>query len=184
LRSILLAGIVTLLLGFALDKPATAALAANETPTSDPEDTLSNVLGYFQADVPPATDGVLPDLQNLPPADLRLVYSLGKKYLRFSISIWNAGLGILELVGQPNISNDEIEVNQRLYDDEGAKVDELPVGNLVYHPFHFHLHLGEFAHYEIWSVRTDFTPNTVVADGKKVSYCVCDINRIDRDEPG
>jgi hypothetical protein len=96
LRSILLAGIVTLLLGFALDKPATAALAANETPTSDPEDTLSNVLGYFQADVPPATDGVLPDLQNLPPADLRLVYSLGKKYLRFSISIWNAGLGILE----------------------------------------------------------------------------------------
>lgn len=122
---------------------------------------------------------VLPDLQNFPPSDLRLIYSVGRKYLRFSVSIWNSGPGVLELVGEPSDENDDILVRQRIYAQDGAEVGEQVIGNFIYHPFHFHMHLGEFAVYEIWSVRYDFTLMEVVATGGKISYCVRDISRVE-----
>jgi hypothetical protein len=132
---------------------------------------LPNVL------LPP--DVFLPDLRTLPPDDLRLVYDSGngKKFVRFSNSIWNSGIGRLELLGQPDAASGQIVVSQLLYMQDGQVFDEKPVGEFIFHLQHNHWHLEGFALYEVWSVQEDGALDTLVSEGGKVSYCVMDIER-------
>lgn len=124
---------------------------------------------------------LLPDLQTLPPSDLHISYYpySGRKFVRFSVEILNSGPGILELIGDPEPGSGETIVRQQLYSEDGTLVDEVKIGEFIYHRYHYHIHLGEFALYDIWSVKDDFTLDEVVGTGGKVSYCVRDMKRVD-----
>jgi hypothetical protein len=82
----------------------------------------------------PTTSDILPDLQTLPPFDLRLVYDPESKrlILRFGNSIWNAGPGNLELKGAPDITRKRITVSQTFHDIDGNPQE--PAGGRVHLP--------------------------------------------------
>jgi len=122
---------------------------------------------------------LLPDLQTLPPVDLRLFYdsNTGRSHIRFTNSIWNSGPGKLELIGTPNQARDQILVVQRVYASDPEVFDEHEVGEFIFHDQHKHWHLERFASYEVWSVDEWGTPETVVSSGGKVSYCVMDVSQ-------
>lgn len=125
------------------------------------------------------SDRLLPDLQTLPPKDLRLLHdpSTGKILIRFSNSILNSGPGKLELIGTPNQTKDQILVSQRVYAADPEIYDEFKVGEFIFHEQHNHWHLEQFAIYEVWSVGERGILEAVVSSGGKVSYCVMDVSR-------
>jgi hypothetical protein len=125
-----------------------------------------------------ASELLLPDLQTLPPTNLRLFRDAesGGIHLRFSNSIWNSGPGKLELIGNPNQARDQILVIQRIYGPDADKFEQHEVGEFVFHDQHNHWHLEQFASYEIWSVDEGGTLETMIATGGKVSYCVMDVS--------
>lgn len=124
------------------------------------------------------SDRLLPDLQNLPPTDLYLVYDedSGRALIRFSNSIWNSGPGKLELVGTPNQQRDRIRVSQRVYAANQERFDEIEVGEFIFHGQHNHWHLEQFAVYEVWSVDERGSLKSVISSGGKVSYCIMDVS--------
>lgn len=121
---------------------------------------------------------LLPDLQTLPPVDLRLLHDTnsGRTLIRFTNSIWNSGPGKLELIGIPNQAKDEIQVTQRVYTSEPENFIEFEVGEFKFHDQHDHWHLEQFALYEVWSIDEMGSLETVVSSGGKVSYCVMDVS--------
>jgi hypothetical protein len=125
--------------------------------------------------VTPQPGYLLPDLQTLPPFDLRLVYDPGSErlFIRFSNSIWNAGEGDLELKGKPDLSRERITVSQSFYDING-NIRERQVGEFIFHPQHLHWHLEGFSLYEIWSLTREGRLDARLASSGKVSYCVMD----------
>jgi hypothetical protein len=130
-----------------------------------------------------ATDLLLPDLQTLPPTNLQLFQDTdsGRTYLRFGNSIWNSGPGVLELIGYPDQDKDQIQVIQNIYGSDQENIEQYGVGEFIFHDQHEHWHLDQFAIYEIWSVDEMGTPQTMVATGGKVSYCVMDVSLADND---
>lgn len=128
-----------------------------------------------------ADEILLPDLRTLPPSNLNIYYyrGSGRKFIRFSVEILNGGPGILELVGHPEPGGGETLVHQQLFSEDNTLVDEIKIGEFIYHPYHNHIHLGDFALYDVWSVKDDFTPDEVVGTGGKISYCVRDMKRAD-----
>ena len=97
-----------------------------------------------------------PDLRALPPRNLRLdtvtVDEATHHVLRFTITVWNAGEGPLELRGAS--SEDQTFVYQRVYDEAGEFAEQL-VGEFIFHPAHNHWHFENFAEYELWT-RSDY----------------------------
>jgi hypothetical protein len=127
----------------------------------------------------------LPDLQTLPPTDVRLVadWSTGRLYVRFSNAILNGGPGPLELIGRPDPAAGVIRVSQRIYNLPGEVIDEQSFGEFVFHLYHNHWHLEGFANYEVWSLDEKGELDAVVSTGSKVSYCVTDMERAIVDDP-
>jgi hypothetical protein len=120
----------------------------------------------------------LPDLQTLPPTDMRLVrnsYS-GTTLLRLTNSVVNAGEGPLEMWGTLLPGTGTHQVIQRMYDTEGGYAEQV-VGRFIFHPEHSHWHLDGFSLYELWSVNPDGTLDQVLATSGKVSFCLRDIRR-------
>jgi hypothetical protein len=128
----------------------------------------------------------LPDLQSLPPSDLRLFYdpSTGRKLVRFTNSILNSGPGRLELVGHKNPEIDQILVYQRIYATDGKFLDQFEIGKFVYHEPHDHWHLDGFVQYEVRLIQKESNLNAVVAGGSKLSYCLLDVDRTQVEPPG
>jgi hypothetical protein len=123
-----------------------------------------------------STDEILPDLQNLPPFDLKLIYDPDSKrtFVRFSNPIHNAGPGTLELIGRPTADREHIVVSQRILNAEGQVVRESMVGEYIFHEQHNHWHLAGFSVYEVWSVSESGDLIAPLASSGKVSYCVSD----------
>jgi len=121
---------------------------------------------------------LLPDLQTLPPTDLRLVHNSYNQttLLRLTNSVVNAGEGALEMWGTLLPGTGVHQVIQRLYDTEGGYAEQA-VGQFVFHPEHSHWHLDGFSLYELWSVNPDGTLDQVLATSGKVSFCLRDIRR-------
>ncbi len=119
---------------------------------------------------------MLPDLQNLPPSNLRLIIDpeSGRMFVRFQNSILNAGPGALELIGHPSADRETIIVSQRVYRTGEEQPVETLVGEFIFHPEHNHWHLNDFAVYEIWSLTREGNLLSPIASGGKVSYCVTD----------
>lgn len=126
---------------------------------------------------------ILPDLQTLPPTDLRLLYNpeSGRALVRFSNSIWNSGPGVLELIGISNQAKDQIKVSQRIYADDPEFIEEFEVGEFTFHEEHDHWHLERFAVYEVWSVDERGDLKEMVSEGRKISYCVLDTSQVRAD---
>jgi hypothetical protein len=121
---------------------------------------------------------LLPDLQTLPPTDMRLVHNnySDTTLLRLSNSVVNAGEGPLEMWGTLLPGNGTHQVIQRMYDTEGGYAEQV-VGQFVFHPEHSHWHLDGFSLYELWSVDPDGMLDQVLATSGKVSFCLRDIRR-------
>ena len=118
---------------------------------------------------------VLPDLQTLPPYDLRLLVSPEgeREIIRFSKSIWNAGPGDLEVRGRRKPDEQVVQLWQvivRLY----GSATKRPFGALEFHPTHEHWHWEGFSQYEVWSVGADGKPDRLLASSGKVGYCMRD----------
>lgn len=131
-----------------------------------------------------------PDLRTLPPEDLSFAQTSFEErtphLLRFSITIWNAGQGPLELRA---VSETVTEVFQRIYDDRGVHTQRT-AGSFEFHQGHSHWHFEDFALYELWeeagydawlaSGRTEGEPGW---QSSKISFCIMDIERVE-DLPG
>lgn len=121
---------------------------------------------------------LLPDLQTLPPSDLRMQVNsaTGQKQLRFTNSIMNSGPGALELQGAFNAATGRTTVTQHVFTSDGS-LEELVAGEFIFHPGHDHWHLENFARYEIRSLSPEGNLGNVVAYSDKISYCLRDDSR-------
>lgn len=129
----------------------------------------------------------LPDLQTLPPYDLRLILNpdAGRMWIRFSNSILNSGPGALELSGKRDQASSDILVSQNIYYGEDQFVQN-PLGKFEFEESHNHWHYDSFSLYEVWNLGLDGQPREVVASSGKVSYCVRDsdpIQNLDHSQP-
>jgi hypothetical protein len=123
---------------------------------------------------------LLPDLQSLPPTDLKIErLSDGGRQLRLTNVVWNSGDGPLELMGQADEASEQMVVYQRITYSDGSTVGRL-VGAFVWHPTHAHFHFENFAQYEIWSVTPQRELHTRLTATDKVSWCVIESNIVDR----
>ncbi len=138
---------------------------------------------------------LLPDLVTAPLDGLAIDRSGGHKALRFSNTIANDGLGVVELRprrrdcdGDGNFSNDRLAI-QRIYVDDGSGEFErgvdtigrtVEVGCMRFHVAHDHWHLERFARYVLRSA----LDGAVVSRAPKVSFCLRDSLPFDADVPG
>ncbi|PYM13498.1 MAG: hypothetical protein DME18_08885 [Verrucomicrobia bacterium] len=127
-----------------------------------------------------------PDLQTLPPYDIRIQNDPGthQKLLRFSNAIANLGEGPMEVVPQNNAVTGTTDAYQRLYshdaDGNWYVVSTTYVGTFVFHPQHNHWHFENFARYELHDVAPDGSVGgTVLASNSKVSFCLTDSVLVD-----
>jgi hypothetical protein len=121
---------------------------------------------------------MVPDLETLPPYNLRLFHGQGSRYriLRFSNSIVNNGPGVLEVRGEFDRQNNQIEVSQYMYSPDDMVVYE-NVGAFEFHDEHNHWHWLGFSIYEILKVGQTGHLGEVVVSSDKVSYCMMDTDR-------
>lgn len=120
----------------------------------------------------------LPDLRTLPPTEISVTSSSSKTgsstELRFTNSIWNAGLGPLEL--RPVNSGGTTTAYQRVYTHSKGGVasllSETPVGTFVFHAAHNHWHFEGFARYQLRGVNPDGSMGPVLRTTDKVSFCI------------
>lgn len=172
-------------------RESTKSAALIPSPSSNFPARISSAESFYPPDLTEPIEGefvsgqMLPDLQTLPPTKLQLFHEAdsGRTYLRFSNSIWNSGPGVLELIGTPNHSGDQIQVIQRIYGSDPEMFEQHQVGVFVFHERHNHWHLEQFASYEIWSVDEGGALERMVATGGKVSYCVMDVSLAENEYP-
>jgi len=148
---------------------------------------IAVVLSLGSISTTKAASFLYPNLKTIPPADLRLDYTLvnGESHyvLRFSNTSWNAGEGRLELRGE-TVSDSRTKVYQRIYDSLGGFTEVL-VGDFVFHPSHNHWHFEDYADYELWT-RTEYDKwissgrNNGQAQkrGSKTTFCIMDNAKI------
>jgi len=126
---------------------------------------------------------LLPDLQTLPPHkfDIRLVAG-NRRMLRLANTVWNSGVGPLELEGSFNRETGRTAVDQRVY-TAGGEVTLTPVGEFIFHIGHDHFHIENFARYDLWALTEGGTHAWVAATSAKLSYCLIDTDSIDPTNP-
>lgn len=129
--------------------------------------------------LPAQQDLLLPDLETLPPYDLRLIVQDEgrRKILRFSNSIWNRGPGILEMRGRRDLLRGTVAIRQVVFRPDGSFIEE-DRGELQFHPEHRHWHWLEFSRYEIWSVTPLGLLGRLLLASGKVGYCLRDDERL------
>ena len=131
-----------------------------------------------------------PNLQTLPPRDLRLDSAditadgagVFHNVLRFTNTVWNAGPGKLVMRGTINPQSLDGTAYQRVYDDAGGYTD-YAVGRFYYHPQHDHYHYDNWGRYQLFT-KSEYdgwvaagkpkTLPTGVELGTKTTSCVMD----------
>jgi len=103
----------------------------------------------------------------------------GRKLLRFSNGVPNAGAGPLEVYGVVD-GTGQTQAYQVVYNDNGSRTTH-SVGTFSFagHEDHNHWHYDDFAQYEL----RDPSGNLVRA-GEKISFCLMDVSRYDGSLPG
>ena len=126
-----------------------------------------------------------PDLQTLPPSDVRVQRDrvTGTRELRFSNTVANLGQGRLEVMPVNYASTGVTEAYQRVYthDVSGAWsiLDTVHAGTFEFHTSHGHWHFQGFALYELRGVAADGSiGDQVVASSEKISFCMMDTTRV------
>src|SRR4051794_32685995 len=133
---------------------------------------------------------VYPDLQTLPPRDLRLertdvsIEGSGVMHnvLRFSNTVTNQGQGRLEIHGTFGTDPNSAPAVQWVYDAAGNVVEKDNVGTYTWHQAHQHYHFDNWGRYELWtkagwdSYVAQGRPAVMQPDitGAKTTSCVMD----------
>ncbi len=125
---------------------------------------------------------LLPDLISLPPQDVGIRFNEdGRILLVFSTTYYNTGLGNLELVADPETSEESGDtvrtIFQRIYHKNGSFRD-VPVGNFEWHEEHLHYHFENFIEYKLAAAEGSPQDEDFLLI-EKATYCVRDITRID-----
>jgi Lysyl oxidase len=143
---------------------------------------LAFMPAFGGGDVRAATgDRLLPNLTPLQASDLRTEVSGSQTFLRFTTTSWNDGAGALELrPGEVDTGAGKQKVLQRIYLEGGGSTD-VPINTwFQYHPSHNHIHLDDYARYDLVSA----ADRTVVTTGNKVTFCIIDTTRMNTRLPG
>ncbi|MBI4664033.1 MAG: hypothetical protein HY735_34990 [Verrucomicrobia bacterium] len=126
-----------------------------------------------------------PDLQSLPPTDIRIQNdsSSGQKLLRFSNWTINRGKGPLEVMPVNN-ADGTTDAYQRLYSHDSSGnwfvLSTTFVGKFILHPQHDHWHFENLSRYELRNTAGDGSiGNTVLVQSAKVSSCILDSSLAD-----
>lgn len=123
-----------------------------------------------------------PDLRTLPPADLQIDTSTkpGRKLLRFSNTVWNAGDGRLEL--RPENVGGQTKAYQRLYTHDAAGawslLREEQAGTFDYHEAHLHWHFNKFAQYVVRRDVAGTVGPPLGFTGEKTTFCIIDTVKV------
>ena len=127
-----------------------------------------------------------PDLQTLPPFDIRIQNdsTTHHKLLRFSNAIANLGEGPMDLIPQNNAVTSTTDAYQRLYSHDANGnwyvASTAYVGTFIFHPQHNHWHFENFARYELRNVAADGSVGSnVLVSASKVSFCLEDSILVD-----
>ncbi|MFN2489117.1 MAG: lysyl oxidase family protein [Actinomycetota bacterium] len=133
----------------------------------------------------PAGEAHLPDLQTKRATlknRLTIDTSTGKKLLRFSNTVWNAGDGPLEVRPDNSGATNSTQAYQRVFthDDQGTwqLVEEFLVGTFQFHEEHNHWHFSDFALYELRDVAAGGGVGTIKRTGQKETFCIADTTQV------
>ena len=140
-----------------------------------------------------ATDGGehYPNLKTVPATDLRFAKVNGQAVLRFSNTVWNAGEGPLELLGQTIQENGQskTKVSQRIYSaprSTGTFTEIQLTQGFVYHAGHGHWHFEDFAQYDLFA-KQDYDKGNLAdrrGHGVKTTFCIMDTKQVVRNVGG
>ena len=123
-----------------------------------------------------------PNLMALPPKDFHV--ENGGTRLRFSVTTWNGGTGVFELLaGQTRKDPDGKgyqDIIQRIYSDDGTHSDT-KVGTFEWHEQHGHFHVNDYASYTLKEVES---PGKSEWIGVKTTFCILDTDKINDKLPG
>ena len=135
---------------------------------------LIGIVGVLHARATFATR--LPNLRVLPASDLVLeTRADGGTYLRFAMTSWNAGEGLLELRGgETDPVAERQRVYQRIYETNGRFIDVF-AGSFVWHEEHNHVHFDDYANYILQAV--DATGNSDRLS-QKTTFCIIDNTKV------
>ncbi len=123
-----------------------------------------------------------PDLMIQPPEQLTLKVVGEKRQLRFSTTFANQGQGPLEIIGLSDKNSGLTTATQVIKQTDGGNFGQL-AGQIVFHPAHDHWHLGDWAQYQLWSRLPNGQPDQLLAETKKMSFCIFDERFINRELP-
>lgn len=132
---------------------------------------LSAVLVAHASPAAAATDR-LPDLRMAPLRDFRMVTQDGRRLLRFTAIMVNAGPGHFEVRGsRPSTAATHMAVSQLVFNSEGGS-RLVPTNALAHYSGdgHDHWHVQQMMSYTLWPT----SGATAFARGEKVGYCFFD----------
>ena len=146
------------------------------------ESTQFSSIGRAQGSpTQPLPQPLLPDLQVLEPSGLYIAPATDEdeRRLKFATVLWNAGPGFLEVHGSEDPNSSELSVTQVLYGPGGLPIPGGAVGVFDFQHRHGHLHLADFASYELWAAAEDGGLLELIAMNDKVGFCLMDNVLID-----
>jgi len=126
----------------------------------------------------PALTDHLPNLRTRKPAYLTIRYESGRKLLRFTNMIVNAGNGPLDVRPVNDLSG-TTAAYQNIFTHDAfgnwIKTSERFVGTFVFHVEHDHWHFEDFAEYALHRRASDGSVGSVISGHQdKVSFCMAD----------
>ena len=133
----------------------------------------------------PAGEPHLPDLRTRPPGDLQVVTYRRTRSLLLSNTVWNAGVGPLQLRPRNDSRSGRTTAFQRVFTharpgDRWVFEEEFGVGTFEYHPGHLHWHFEGFANYDLRNVAADGSiGRNVHRSSQKTSFCIIDTAHVD-----
>ena len=128
----------------------------------------------LRAATPDEPQALLPDLQTMPVRELYIEAAEGgRRTLRFSTTVLNAGEGPLDLTGAHEPGTGSFTASQRVLRDDGS-VAEYEVGRFLYHPGHAHWHVEDFTVLEVWTYTQDGDLDALAASTGKATFCAVD----------
>jgi hypothetical protein len=119
----------------------------------------------------------LPDLIALPAWGFGTYHRKGRDYLTFNATEWNSGPGTLIVEGFRGVDQEFMDAFQYFLVD-GEAVGRAPIGQLEFHPQHYHWHFQQFTEYTI----LDAQSGEIAVSGKQ-SWCLANTDAIDLSIP-
>ena len=115
----------------------------------------------------------LPDLVALPAWGIGAYRQKGKDSLAFNATEWNAGPGTLVVEGFRGVDEPLMDAYEYFLLD-GVPVGRAPIGQMEFHPEHYHWHFQQFTEYTI----LDAESGQIAISGKQ-SWCLANTDAID-----